>query len=852
MKTRLLPHARWRAPAGATLMLGCLMSTLAQAQPRDFDLDAQPMESALTALARQGQLQIFFESDQVQGVRGAALRGRYEPEEALRQLLLGSVLEVVHTQGGFVVRRRNATARDENTIELGSVSIMGDGRQVDASNVGRSTLSSKEIERQQADNVPSLLQTLPGVSMGGSPKPGGQTMNIWGLGDAEDVPFTLDGATKSGFERYQQGTVFIEPELIKSIEVDKGPHSVFTANGGFGGTVHMETKDAQDLLQDGHNAGAMLKYGYHSNDQQKIYSGAVYGRTDDGLADSLLYLTGRDGRDIKLADTIPDPDQRYPINPQRLPNTAQDLDAGLFKLNLHPTEEHDLNLSWSRSKSTRWTPFSSASYPTPPTQSNINQYGYEGALRRFLAHRETIDTTWASKYHFQPLDNPWVDLTLSYAQSKVEQVDEREQTAFVQVATGGRKMDTAYRDKVVELRNTSRFETGVLSHALTLGGSWRKHNRDTRMYIDTSTYNNANYNFGRFQPTFMPSGEQLTHSFYVQDAIDYGRLTLTPSMRFDSVRNEGEPNLAPIYNNSARGHDYSSQSYSGWSPRLSLFWRATDELGFFADYTQTWRAPLIDEQYEVQNSTTRPATSRDLDPERIRALRFGSLVNLGDLLVNGDSLQLRTTLFRNRIKDEIFKNVGVGCAEQAASDGTLSGSCGAYLPQGNYRNIGDLIIEGFEVESFYDSARVFGALSYSWMSGEHDGAYTNPWGPDVWARGIQPAKWVATLGVKIPEVDMRLGWQGEFVRKTDRLPSDKYSGGMGSSVGDTFYDHFDNASYDTHRVFANWIPQQAGLKGTEVNFVVDNLFNRFYQPALSGDRVYSQGRNAKISITRFF
>ncbi|MDT9121507.1 hypothetical protein RSW84_29085, partial [Escherichia coli] len=78
-------------------------------------------------------------------------------------------------------------------------------------------------------------------------------------------------------------------------------------------------------------------------------------------------------------------------------------------------------------------------------------------------------------------------------------------------------------------------------------------------------------------------------------------------------------------------------------------------------------------------------------------------------------------------------------------------------------------------------------MSYSWMSGEHDGAYTNPWGPDVWARGIQPAKWVATLGVKIPEVDMRLGWQGEFVRKTDRLPSDKYSGGMGSSVGDTFY-----------------------------------------------------------------
>jgi hemoglobin/transferrin/lactoferrin receptor protein len=105
---------------------------------------------------------------------------------------------------------------------------VGSGRHVDASTVGRSTLGPAEIERQQADNIPSLLQTLPGVSMGGSAKPGGQTLNIWGLGDAEDVPFTLDGATKSGFERYQQGTVFIEPELIKRIEVEKGPYSVFT------------------------------------------------------------------------------------------------------------------------------------------------------------------------------------------------------------------------------------------------------------------------------------------------------------------------------------------------------------------------------------------------------------------------------------------------------------------------------------------------------------------------------------------------------------------------------------------------------------------------------------------------
>ena len=125
---------------------------------------------------------------------------------------------------------------------------------------------------------------------------------------------------------------------------------MFTGNGGFGGTVHMETKDAPDLLREGRDVGAMLKYGYHSNDQQKIYSGAVFGRSEDRRVDALLYLNGRDGRDMKLADNLPLSPTDYPINPKRLPNSAQDEKTGLFKLNLHPTEEHDLGFTYLRSK----------------------------------------------------------------------------------------------------------------------------------------------------------------------------------------------------------------------------------------------------------------------------------------------------------------------------------------------------------------------------------------------------------------------------------------------------------------------------------------------------------------------
>ena len=75
---------------------------------------------------------------------------------------------------------------------------------------------------------------------------------------------------------------------------------------------------------------------------------------------------------------------------------------------------------------------------------------------------------------------------------------------------------------------------------------------------------------------------------------------------------------------------------------------------------------------------------------------------------------------------------------------------------------------------------------------------------------------------------------------------------MGSALGDSAWDHRDNDAYNVQGLFASWKPQQPYLKGTEVNFTLDNMFNRDYAPMLSDDNVYSTGRNAKVSITRFF
>lgn len=839
-----------------TLLAACLAFSLQAhaAGSIHFQLPAQPLAASLSQIAQQAKIQLLFDEQLLRNAKAPALQGDYSPEEAIRALLQGGLFNLVKVDNTYIVRPAETNLSSGSALQLGAMSVIGNGTEVDSASVGRSTLNQEQIDRHQATNVASLIDTLPGVSLGGSLKPGGQTINIWGLGDAEDVPLSVDGATKSGFERYQQGSIFIEPEMIRRIEVEKGPHSPETGNGGFGGTVHMETKDAPDLLQDGRNTGAMLKYGYSSNSHEQAYTGAVYGRTDDHRFDALAYWTKRDGDDMKLASAQPDPKNDYPINPKRLPNTAQDLEGELFKLNMQLTDEHRLGFSYMRSNSNIWAPFSAKSYPTPPKQSDINKYGYEGATQRFLAQRNTIDTTWLTKYQYTPVDNPWIDFEVQYSDSVTDQTDERGENSFIQPASGGRKITVGYEDRILALKNTSRFTTGPLEHALTNGIQIRKHTREVDMWMPGKTYGTAKYNYGYYQPGFMPHGKVDNNAFYIQDAITLGNFTLTPSLRYDHVRNRGEKNDAPIYNspNPVVGHDYGDKTYTGWSPRLSAFWTVTPQFALFADYSKTWRAPVIDEQYEVQSAgTTRSATSRDLDPERITALRAGNITSFSDVLTRSDSVQIRTTVFRNQIKDEIMKNLGIGCPEQLTSGKSIGQVCNQPTI-GVYRNIGDLTIKGFEVESFYDSTYLFGSLSYSWITGKHEGAYTNPWGPNVWARDIPPRKWVATLGVKIPQWDAQVGWQGQWVRQTDRVPSDIYAGGPASALGDSYWDQYENDRYNVHGLFANWKPQQAYLKGTEVNFTLDNMFNRDYRPPLSGENASSLGRNAKISVTRFF
>lgn len=77
-------------------LLGWLTPLALGAAPVQFDVPAQPADTALLAFSRQAKVEVFFSFDELRKARSVALVGRFEPEEALNRMLKGT---------GFVARR---------------------------------------------------------------------------------------------------------------------------------------------------------------------------------------------------------------------------------------------------------------------------------------------------------------------------------------------------------------------------------------------------------------------------------------------------------------------------------------------------------------------------------------------------------------------------------------------------------------------------------------------------------------------------------------------------------------------------------------------------------------------------
>lgn len=821
-----------------------------------YQVQSGSLTQALNSLAQQANVSLLLDPAKTNRYRVKTMKGKYTLDQAFALLVLNTPFQIQKTSAGYLLIEKPVTtqvpvvntakaATDKTTTSTTSAEnqiyqmtpIVVEAVKKDTIQFGQSVLNQKAIDRYQANNVAQLLDHMPSVGSAGSPRPGGQTINILGMGGVADVPITLDDSVKT-FDKYRQGSVFIEPEILKKITVDKGPHNVEVGNGGFGGKVTLETKDATDLLDDGKNIGAFLKYSRFSNNSQNTYTGAVYGKADNGLVDGLFYYTNRDSGNVKRPDG------------SEFLYSGQEQETYLAKLNVYPADGHKISLNAMRSGHEGWEPFAAMrDQDAVPTEADIAKYGYDEAWKRRLVDRDQEDTSYSASYEFNPDANPYLNLKAVSSYSKTYQHDLRLPSVTGSAALLGNESWVTYTNTALKMSNISDIATKLGTHKLKVGAQYQKMEQNSLIY-DKNNAKKPDYNFGYYEPNYMPAGDQQMLSAFIEDQYQIHNFVITPSLRYDHIENNGKPNRASRFNDPAAGHDYSSKTYTGWSPRLAMSWKQADYMTWFANVSKTWRAPRVDEQYYVQSAaTTVPSTSRYLLPEKMLAIRVGNEMNFDDVFSDEDHLQVRLTYHHNRGGDEIFRNRSTFCKAQAENNvNTGKGSvadCKGNYDRGFYRNVTDYTIKAYEAEAFYNQPTWFAGLTYSYIRGQRDNSPVNPWfDQKTWMTNIPPKKATATLGVNVPEHHLTMGWRGIFVAAQDRSLSDN-----DKSIAASSFSLPKTKGYSLHSVYADWQP--IGAKGPTLNFSIDNLFNRDYKMYL-GEYMTGTGRDYKVSISQKF
>lgn len=621
-----------------------------------------------------------------------------------RHILLGSVsgLVLAATASGAAAQQSGTSVA--TVLEPITVISTKTPHTLDEVPANVTVIDSDAIESRAPGKIDDLLRDLPGVDMQGGPRRVGQDVNIRGFG-GQRVVVTLDGA-RQNFAAGHKGRFFVEPDLLREVEVLRGSASALHGSGAIGGVVAMETKDAADYLDPGKTYGFSTKLGYSSVAREPLFSQTLFGRPDERL-DLLANFSYRDGGTLQQGGG------------RELPYSAERMRNGFFKGTLRPAENHSVSLSVTRF-------IQDGIHPTNPDEEpNLGSQA-----RNPIVDRETEMTTMSLTYRYDNPATPLFSPTLKLYRNDLSVTEDRQ---IIADGDSARLDQTDLETWGFDLYNTARFQTGALGHALTFG---------VEHYTDEQTGSRN----GAARSTY-PNGKAMVTGLYLQDEIALtDTLTLTPAVRYDRYENESSA--------AADADD------SRVSPSLAASWQAQDWATLFGSYSYGFRAPNPTEMYVsgTHFAFNQFIPNPDLRPEKTKTAELGFKLKFDDVVSPRDQMRFNATYFHTKAEDFIETRVTVADAIVAFPPFVIPGAGGTSTNV----NLPRAEIDGVELEWRYDSPFAFAGAAYSRIRGENKET-------GLPVDSIPADKLVTYVGAKLPQYDLRFGVKSEFAAEQHRV-----------------------------------------------------------------------------------
>lgn len=113
-------------------------------------------------------------------------------------------------------------------------------------------VDGKTLEREQPKTIGDALLDIPNVDVTAGESPVFTNVQIRGS-DPDQITYLVDGVRQDNYTTSgnRPAFIFVDPELVKQVEVRRGGGSSLYGNGGIGGTLAVTTKSASDMLKPG-------------------------------------------------------------------------------------------------------------------------------------------------------------------------------------------------------------------------------------------------------------------------------------------------------------------------------------------------------------------------------------------------------------------------------------------------------------------------------------------------------------------------------------------------------------------------------------------------------------------------
>jgi hemoglobin/transferrin/lactoferrin receptor protein len=644
-----------------------------------------------------------------------------------------------------------------------------------------SVVTKDTVQRVQPNRMSDLFYNLPGVWLQDRGDDPSTSINIRGLQDFGRVAVIVDGA-RQNYQRTghnANGSFFLDPELISSLDIARGPTANIYGSGAIGGVASFSTKDIGDVVRPGERWGADIGgmigsnklrgdasafAGAHVNPNVDVFGGGVY-RTQQNYKDG-------DGTEVG--------------------NTWNNISSGLFKLTLRPADGHEIKFGTvvqkdlynigqnNRGETTTAAP-AAAIAGTSVYASDVTNYTNTLGWKYSRPDDNLFD--WNAKVYFNRTEND---------QTKIYNNRITTGSGTCTLAAPGNNVSGCVGDPRsylidtpgFDIHNTSRLNSGNWRHAFTYGIDGFQ---DTVSSVDVRGNSNVT----------TPGGRRTVSGGFLQWKGNYSSwLEVIGAARYDNYRlNSGS----------------TSSSGSRLSPKITVGVTPIAGVTPYVSYAEGYRAPSITETvisgahatgggpalFVCPDGTTGVfcfVPNPNLRPEVGKNKEAGLNLKFDNMFAKEDSFRAKINAFQNDITDYI----------DAVQYGpvTIPGF-GTFNQFYQYQNIPSARIHGFELESMYDAGGWFIGVNASLQKGTNSQT-------GIGLVSIQPRRVTTTAGMRFLDRKLTISGQWASIASNTDIPA-----GYLPSTG-----------YDLINLYASY---QAS-KDVLINLSVDNILDKYYRP----------------------